>query len=341
MSKPSRLNHTPKSLVNLLIDLNGTLHVGDQPTQGSLRALRKLREAQSQGRDRIRISFCSNTSKESTLSLHAKLMSMGFTRDLIPVTDLFTSLDATRRYCQRMDFKRPLLLLSGSAQSTFEQAEEAKGGTGWKPFFPSTSKPPCRLTEEEHQTLRSCDSVVVGLAPEFMTHEWLNEAFRLLIGEYANQGEKDSRRVKLIATHRALYHRPKESSPLSLGPGTFIASLEISSKLDPKETAICGKPSKEFLQECLEGMNKPQPGSDGNQPESSGKCIIIGDDVDQDLGGGALDLGFERILVKTGKYRPKDEERGSGRPPDSVFESFSAWVDHFLDDEVRDLGPDL
>ncbi|KAG0186300.1 hypothetical protein DFQ28_008050 [Apophysomyces sp. BC1034] len=43
-----------------------------------------------------------------------------------------------------------------------------------------------------------------------------------------------------------------------------------------------------------------------NTPEH---VAIIGDDVNNDLGGGALELGLHRYLVRTGKYRPGDEEK--------------------------------
>lgn len=36
------------------------------------------------------------------------------------------------------------------------------------------------------------------------------------------------------------------------------------------------------------------------------------------------------LVVKTGKYRPGDEEKPGIVPPDEVFESFAAFIDSLL-----------
>lgn len=71
----------------LLIDLSGTLHVGSTPTQGAVRALQRLRDAQ------IPFRFCSNTSQQSTQDLREKLLNMGFE---VRENELWTSLGALR-----------------------------------------------------------------------------------------------------------------------------------------------------------------------------------------------------------------------------------------------------
>lgn len=58
--------------------------------------------------------------------------------------------------------------------------------------------------------------------------------------------------------------------------------------------------------------------------------VMIGDDVEQDLGGGAAELGLIRYLVQTGKYRAQDEDRDTFGGLDGVFADFSAVVDHVL-----------
>ncbi len=52
----------------------------------------------------------------------------------------------------------------------------------------------------------------------------------------------------------ALYHRPSDGAALSMGPGAFVAALEAASHRDASSTAVCGKPSPAFLQECVAGM---------------------------------------------------------------------------------------
>ncbi|BGP40434.1 hypothetical protein JCM10450v2_004417 [Rhodotorula kratochvilovae] len=88
----------------LLIDLSGTLHVGDAPTNGAVAAVRRLRGAG------IVLRFVSNTSKESRSSLLQKMQKM----DL----DLFTSLSAVRDLVAKRSLN-PLYLLTPSALSDF------------------------------------------------------------------------------------------------------------------------------------------------------------------------------------------------------------------------------
>ena len=71
----------------LLIDLSGTLHVGNHPTPGAVEALARLRAAN------IPFRFCSNTSKESTESMRKKLERMGFSGEGgIQSNELWTSI---------------------------------------------------------------------------------------------------------------------------------------------------------------------------------------------------------------------------------------------------------
>lgn len=265
---------------NLLIDLNGTCHIGDTPTPGAIEAVRKLRAAQQQCPDRLNLRFCSNTSKESASSLLSRLRRVGLDPDLVSAHDVFTSLDAAHRFVVRQKL-RPLLLLSSSAQSVFKEDKEIAATC----FFARAEVDPESLNIDDKLRLRSCNAVVVGLCPELMTQSWLDEAFRLLSGEHGG-----AEQVTLIATHRgrfrpspflpavslnakrlfllltrlkvnvyrlptsALYHRPSEGAALSMGPGAFVAALEAASHREASSTTICGKPSRAFLQECIAGM---------------------------------------------------------------------------------------
>ncbi|GAA6000097.1 hypothetical protein JCM10207_006050 [Rhodosporidiobolus poonsookiae] len=127
----------------LLIDLSGTLHVGDTATPGAATALRRLREAN------VALRFVSNTSKESRSSLLAKMRKMDLD---VREDELFTSLSAVRDLVAKRNL-HPFFLLTPSALSD----------------FPVPSPP--------------YDSVVVGLAPAAFEYSQLNQAFRLLAGE--------------------------------------------------------------------------------------------------------------------------------------------------------------
>ncbi|CAG8674464.1 5466_t:CDS:1, partial [Paraglomus occultum] len=60
----------------------------------------------------------------------------------------------------------------------------------------------------------------------------------------------------------------------------------------------------------------------------SERVVMIGDDISQDLGGGARELGLVRFLVRTGKYRPDDEQKDSSI--NGVFDNFGVAVDRIL-----------
>ncbi|SNX83614.1 uncharacterized protein MEPE_02321 [Melanopsichium pennsylvanicum] len=248
---------------NLLIDLNGTCHIADNPTPGAVQAIEKLRAAQQRQPNRIDIRFCSNTSKESSHSLLSRLRRVGFGPDLVSSRDVFTSLDAAHRYvsCRQL---RPLLLLSPSAQSVFKDDKHLASTC----FFACADIDPENLDSDDNHRLRSRNAVVIGLCP---------------VAAFGRTGEYGAdEQVALIATLRALYHRSSEGAALLMGPGAFVAALEAASLCCASSTTVCGKPSQALLQECISGMVS------ANQVISDYTNIIIGDDSDADLGKGTL-----------------------------------------------------
>ncbi|CDW97906.1 hypothetical protein [Sporisorium scitamineum] len=299
---------------NVLIDLNGTCHIGDKPTDGAVEAIQKLRAAQQEHQGRLNIRFCSNTSKESSSSLLSRLRRVGLGADLVSAHDVFTSLDAAKRLVSRRKL-RALLLLSQSAQSSFTEEPNLTEDF----FLARPEMDPATLSPDEKSRLRSCNAVVIGLCPELMTQKWLDEAFRLLSGEYGA-----TEQVALIATHCAMYHRPSEGAPLSMGPGAFVSALEAACRRDADSTTVCGKPSQAFLQECIAGMIAADESMNDYTniivslryrldekfectfKNSRGiplsilliplECEKIGDDLDADLGKGTWQLGLRRIL---------------------------------------------
>ena len=213
---------------------------------------------------------------------------------------------------------RPLLLLSKSAQDDFAHI---------------TTTPP-------H------DAVVIGLAPEQLTYSTLNRAYRLLAREVPKHELNDHRPQSgrppvFIATHKAMYFGDSDGA-LSLGPGPslhqfgkirrnpsnfkqtggFVQALEQASQ---KEAEVVGKPSLLFFETCLETLQ-----GEGVFRQNWSSVGMVGDDVRNDLGGGAVTLGLRRYLVKTGKYRIGDEDKIEGGPLDGVEESFAMLVDRLL-----------
>ncbi|KAF7727234.1 Haloacid dehalogenase-like hydrolase domain-containing protein 2 [Apophysomyces ossiformis] len=136
------------------------------------------------------------------------------------------------------------------------------------------------------------NAVVVGLAPSKFNYEYMNKAFRLLMQKPGS--------VPLIAVHKAKYFADKDEA-LSLGPGGFVQALEFATG---EKASVVGKPSKNFLELALRQIGME------NTPED---VAIIGDDINNDLGGGALECGLHRYLVRTGKYRHGDEDKIDAR----------------------------
>jgi ribonucleotide monophosphatase NagD (HAD superfamily) len=131
------------------------------------------------------------------------------------------------------------------------------------------------------------DSVVVAFAPERFDYVALNTAFRVLMGEHHTQrGRPPSDRDRpLIATHRARYIGDSDGA-LSLGLGPFVAALENATG---KSAEIVGKPERKFFELVLGSF-----GSDLQDRE--GVVAVIGDDIQNDLGDGAVELGLWRVL---------------------------------------------
>lgn len=253
-------------------------------------AIQALQKLRASG---IPFRFCSNTSKESTSSLCRKLRQIGFD---IPEEsegkEVWTSIGAVRQLLEGRGLKRPYFLLSDSARE--ECASES--------FDP---------TEDN-----GYDSVVVGLSPPHFHYDVLTTAFRILKREppYASSGSPP-----LIATHKAKYIS-NSSNQLSLGPGPFVSALESAADV---QATVVGKPTRTFFEFVISSLSLPENSG------MAGKIAVIGDDVEADLGEGAVELGLWRVLVKTGKYRPGDESR-TANPPDEVVDSFASFVDKLV-----------
>lgn len=123
------------------------------------------------------------------------------------------------------------------------------------------------------------DAVVLGLAPSRLDYAHLNHAFRVLV-------EADGQ-APLLATHRARYIRTEDGG-LSLGPGGFVSALETASGV---QAHVIGKPSRSFFELALDSLQ-----SEGVGREDWEQVAIVGDDVEADLGDGAVELGLTRIL---------------------------------------------
>jgi phospholysine phosphohistidine inorganic pyrophosphate phosphatase len=146
--------------------------------------------------------------------------------------------------------------------------------------------------------------VVLGDAAEKFTYEHLNEAFRILI---------NMEKPRLFSLGRGRYYSDKEG--LMLDVGAFTAALEYAAGV---KAEIIGKPQPEFFRSALRDM--------GVKPE---EAVMIGDDVVSDVGG-AQDCGLTGVLVRTGKYRPSDEQHPTVHP-DAIVDDLGHAVNLILE----------
>jgi len=145
-------------------------------------------------------------------------------------------------------------------------------------------------------------AVVVGDAGDAFNYAALNRAFRELI---------EGAELLALAENRTF---KDAEGRLSLDAGPFVRALEFASQ---RNAILIGKPSCEFFASALAHIRCP--------PE---KAVIIGDDAEADVSG-ALRAGIgHALLVRTGKYRPGDEQRFKP-PATAVVEDIraaTAWI---------------
>ena len=127
----------------------------------------------------------------------------------------------------------------------------------------------------EEVAAERCDAVIVGdLGPAF-GYDVLNRAFRAVMDG-----------AELVALQKNRYWLGADGLSLDVGP--FVAALEFATG---REAYVVGKPAPAFFTEVLDDL--------GVEP---GAAAMVGDDAESDIGG-ALAVGLDAILVRTGKFR--------------------------------------
>lgn len=144
-------------------------------------------------------------------------------------------------------------------------------------------------------------AVVVCDAAGGFTYSALNRAFQALL-----QG------APLLAVGDNRYYRAKGKFMLDAGP--FVRALEYAADCSAE---ILGKPAPGFFHAAVADM--------GCQP---GQTLMVGDDVKADVLG-AIEAGLQGCLVRTGKYRPDDEQQIQGTTA-RVCDNLARLVDSLL-----------
>jgi len=148
------------------------------------------------------------------------------------------------------------------------------------------------------------DAVVVGDLGSGWSFDRLNRAFRCLMAEP---------RPVLIALGMTRYWHAPDGLRLDTAP--FVMALSHASGVEP---IVLGKPAEAFFAAALARLGVTRE-----------RTWMIGDDVLADVGG-AQAAGLRGILVRTGKFRDGDLERGV--EPDLVIDSIAelprVWAAH-------------
>ena len=137
------------------------------------------------------------------------------------------------------------------------------------------------------------DVIVLGGASKDFTYETVNRVFgRLMLGD-----------ASLVAMHRNMFWRTAEG--FELDAGAYVTGLEAAAGV---EAVVCGKPAQAYFEAALSVLGV-----------AADSAAMVGDDVVNDVDG-ARAAGLTGILVRTGKFRPDDLDRGS---PDHVVDSLA------------------
>ena len=136
-------------------------------------------------------------------------------------------------------------------------------------------------------------SVVIGDIGEAWSFRTLNRAFRLLMA--------DPRPV-LVALGMSRYAQGPDGLVLDVAP--FIKALEHAADC---EAVVMGKPARDFFDAAVDRLQT-----------SPAQTVMVGDDIRGDVGA-AQAAGLLGVLVRTGKFRPRDLD-GNIRP-DAVLDS--------------------
>lgn len=129
-------------------------------------------------------------------------------------------------------------------------------------------------------------AVVLCDAADGFTYAALNQAFQSLLDG-----------APLLAVGDNRYYRANAQFMLDAGP--FVRALEYAAGC---KAEILGKPAADFFHAAAADM--------GCQPADT---LMVGDDINADVLG-ALAAGLQACLVRTGKYRPGDEQKLHNTP---------------------------
>ena len=283
---PSELRAALAGVRALLLDLDGVIVLKERLIPGAGEALAEL-QARA-----IPYRIVTNTSLVSRASLSRWSQRIG---SPVPPDRIASALSTSAAYTRRRWPDGSLFVLASTDALTEFEGQRL-------------------LTAEEADASdATASAVVIGDAPEAVTFDNLNRAFRLVRAG-----------AELIGMHRNPWwltpHGP------TIDSGAIVAGLEFATE---RSARILGKPSPVFFREAAAALAAEVRGTASGRRLLRREIAMVGDDVRTDVQA-AQRVGLRGLLVLTGKHSLEDVElaaRGrTGGRPDAIASSLAEVV---------------
>jgi HAD superfamily hydrolase (TIGR01458 family) len=283
---PADLRATLAGVRALLLDLDGVIVRAGAAVPGSVEAIRILEERL------VPYRIVTNTSLVSRASLSRWAAKLG---NDIPPERFQSALSASAAYARRAFAGEPLYVLaSDDARTEFEGQR--------------------LLTHAEADAPDArAAAVIVGDAPEELTFENLNRAFRLV-----RNG------ARLIGMHRNPWWLTQEGP--TMDSGAYVTALEFAASA---RASVIGKPAPAFFSVAVDALRLDV--RDRGEPRlRRNEIAMVGDDIRSDVLAGQR-AGLRGVFVLSGKHTLDDLEhvRSEGRRtrlPDAIAPSLADVV---------------
>ena len=271
---PDQLRAALAGIRALLLDLDGVIVLKGRLIPGAADALAVL-EARS-----IPYRIVTNSSLVSRSSLSRWSAKVGAP---IPPDRIMSALSASAAYTRH---RRP-----GGSLYVLATADALTEFDGQRLMTPAEADDPDAVAA----------AVVIGDAPETVTFDNLNRAFRLVRGG-----------AELIGMHRNRWWLTPAGP--TLDSGAFVAGLEFATGHPAR---VLGKPSPDFFREAAAQLATELRGR-GERRLLRAEIAMVGDDVRSDVLA-AQRVGIRGVFVQTGKHTLTDVAaaaggRAGGRP---------------------------
>jgi HAD superfamily hydrolase (TIGR01458 family) len=262
----------------LLLDLDGVIVLKGELLPGAAEALADL-EARA-----IPYRIVTNTSLISRQSLSRWADRLG---SPIPADRIMSALSASAAYTRRRHPGEPLFVMASADALTEFAGQRLLDGA-------EADRPDAR-----------CAAVVVGDAPEAVTYDNLNRAFRLV-----RSG------AELIGMHRNPWWLTPEGP--TIDSGALVTGLEFATE---RSARIMGKPSPDFFRAAIAELVDEVRRAGGRRLVRR-DIAMVGDDIRSDVLA-AQRVGLRGVFVLSGKHTRADLDSAArirgGRAPDAVL----------------------